>query len=377
MIWLIIIYTLLILYGLVIIFYTIQWIQSKNHFLDDGKKPQTQFTILIPARNEEQNIEALLHSITQNQYPKEWFEAIVIDDHSTDNTFDVVNQFIASSEHQIRIKKLEADHINSYKKKAIEMGISLAKNDWIICTDADCIVPQKWLQSFDQLIQNNKVQFIAAPVAFTSENSLLSIFQNLDFITLQGITAASVFSKTHNMCNGANVAYSKNAFHLVGGFAGIDHIASGDDLLLMHKIDQAFPNQTLYLKSTEAIVKTIPPQNWKSFINQRIRWASKSTQYDDKRIFWVLIVVYFLNLGILSTAILSIFNSQFLNSLLILILLKTVVEFPFVFSVAHFFKKSKLMIWFLFFQPLHITYTVVAGFLGVFGSYQWKGRTVK
>ncbi|TXH23092.1 MAG: glycosyltransferase [Chitinophagaceae bacterium] len=377
MIWLIIIYTLLILYGLVIIFYTIQWIQSKNHFLDDVKKPQTQFTILIPARNEEQNIEALLHSITQNQYPKEWFEVIVIDDHSTDNTFDVVNQFIASSEHQIRIKKLEADHINSYKKKAIEMGISLAKNDWIICTDADCIVPQKWLQSFDLLIQNNKVQFIAAPVAFTSENSLLSIFQNLDFITLQGITAASVFSKTHNMCNGANVAYSKNAFHQVGGFAGIDHIASGDDLLLMHKIDQAFPNQTLYLKSTEAIVKTIPPQNWKSFINQRIRWASKSTQYDDKRIFWVLIVVYFLNLGILSTAILSIFNSQFLNSLLILILLKTVVEFPFVFSVAHFFKKSKLMIWFLFFQPLHITYTVVAGFLGVFGSYQWKGRTVK
>ena len=377
MIWLAIIYTLLFFYGCIIFFYLIQWKKSKEFFLLNDDECKTSFSIIIPARNEAQNITALLKSITQNKYPSPLFEIIVIDDHSIDQTYALVADFIKTSFFNITIIKLEADSINSYKKKAIETGIAQAKNEWIICTDADCVVPPNWLAIYDQMIQKNKPQFIAAPVVLTAENTILNVFQNLDFITLQGITAASVFSKTHNMCNGANVAYTQKAFNAVDGFKGIDHIASGDDLLLMHKIDKAFPGQIFYLKSKEAIVETLPPNTWKAFLNQRIRWASKSTQYEDKKMTGVLLIVYLLNLGIFITGILSIFKGGYFSHFFIFIFLKTLIEFPFVYRVASFFARAGFMIWFLFFQPIHITYTIIAGFLGVFGTYQWKGRTVK
>ena len=377
MIWLAIIYSLLFFYGCIIFFYLIQWKKSKEIFLDVDYECKTPFSIIIPARNEAQNITALLVSITQNNYPSHLFEIIVIDDHSTDHTYALVESFSKTSIFNISIFKLDADCINSYKKKAIETGIAHAKNEWIICTDADCVVPPNWLAIYNQEIQKNKPQFIAAPVVLAAENTVLNVFQNLDFITLQGITAASVFSKTHNMCNGANVAYTQMAFNAVDGFKGIDHIASGDDLLLMHKIDKAFPNQIFYLKSKEAIVETEPPYNWKAFLNQRIRWASKSTQYEDKRMTGVLLIVYLLNLGIFISGILWIFKGGYFFHFFIFIFLKTLIEFPFVYSVASFFRRAGFMIWFLFFQPIHITYTIIAGFLGVFGTYQWKGRAVK
>ena len=90
------------------------------------------------------------------------------------------------------------------------------------------------------------------------------------------------------MCNGANLAYERKLFYEVDGFAGIDHIASGDDMLLMHKIAKKYPGKIYYLKSVDAIVSTHPMQSWKQFFNQRIRWASKATHYDDKRIFFVM-----------------------------------------------------------------------------------------
>src|ERR1700741_4803978 len=111
----------------------------------------------------------------------------------------------------------------------------------------------------------------------------------MDFLVLQGITGASVTKKIHSMCNGANLAYEKKIFYEVNGFAGIDHIASGDDMLLMHKIAKIYPGRIGYLKSTEAIVNTQPMATWPDFFNQRIRWASKATHYNDKRIFWVLL----------------------------------------------------------------------------------------
>ena len=119
------------------------------------------------------------------------------------------------------------------------------------------------------------------------------VFQALDFMTLQGITGASVYEKMHSMCNGANMAYERAAFHEVEGFKGIDNIASGDDMLLMHKIYKHHPGGVMFLKSANAIVQTMPVQTLKELFNQSIRWASKADQYDDKRIFFVLLVVYF------------------------------------------------------------------------------------
>ena len=203
------------------------------------------------------------------------------------------------------------------------------------------------------------------------------MFQALDFLVLQGITAAAVHSKKHNMCNGANLAYRRDIFFEVGGFRGIDDIASGDDMLLMHKIWKLYPEKIGYVKAKEAIVQTAAAPTWKAFLNQRIRWASKSTHYDDKRIFAVLLLVYLFNLAFLVLFIAGFTDIRYFYIVTTCWLLKTAVEFPFVSSVSRFFEKEGLMRYFLLFQPLHIAYTIVAGLLGSFGAYEWKGRKVK
>ncbi len=341
--------------------------------------PTTKFSIIIPARNEEENIRVCLQSIYQNDYPPELFEVLVIDDHSTDSTSEVIKSFSLnySSLKLITLAdELDTKRLNAYKKKAIEIAIGKSSGDWIITTDADCIVPVKWLINLDNFIQDKKPVLIAGPVKFINTGSFVSIFQCLDFLGLQGITAASVSSGMHSMCNGANLAYAKEAFYAVNGFKGIDNVASGDDMLLMHKIGKNFPGRIEYIFSKENIVSTDPMPDWKSLINQRIRWASKSENYDDKSILWVLVIVYLYNVMLTVLPVLGLWNIFFLHAVIVLVLFKIIAELLLLFPVAAFYNEKKMLGWFPIMQPLHIVYSVTVGWLGKFGSYQWKGRKV-
>ena len=177
------------------------------------------------------------------------------------------------------------------------------------------------------------------------------------------------------MCNVANLAYTKKAFIAVDGFKGIDKIASGDDMLLLHKIYTRYPDGIAYLKSKDVVIQTQPVHSVGQFFNQRIRWASKADKYDDKRIFLVLLLVYFFNVWILALGIGAFFFPIALH-LIILLIAKTIVELLFLFPVASFFNHTKLLWLFPIAQPFHVLYTVIAGWLGKFGSYQWKERKV-
>ncbi len=357
-----------------------RWFLRLKPFIPSAQiQASTGFSIIIPARNEEANIAGCINSILNNNYPTSLFEIIVVDDFSEDGTAEVVTQL----QHRfpniqlIQLKNIVATKINSYKKKAIETAITYANHPWIITTDADCLVKKDWLNLFDKYIQQANPVFVAAPVMFTNSNSFLSIFQCLDFISLQGITAASVSAGFSSMCNGANLAYKKKIFAEVGGFKGLDNIASGDDMLLMHKIKTKYPGQIGYLFHPWAIVTTLPAPTWKAFFNQRIRWASKAMNYEDRKIFWVLLLVYLFNLYMLILPFFSIADLFLFKFWLLLLAGKTLCELFFMYPVAAFFSMKKLLWWFPLMQPFHIIYTVVSGFLGKFGKYEWKGRTVK
>ena len=380
MIFLFIIVGLLVVYAILIEAYRKWFLQLKPFQATGETKQNIHFSVIIPARNEEENIEACLQSVLNQNYPSDLFEVIVIDDFSTDKTAGLI-QALQKKYNNLRLiqleKELESKPINSYKKKAIELAIQKATGDWIITTDADCIVNKLWLKTYNDFIETKQPVFVAAPVQFINNGSFLSIFQSLDFISLQGITMASVSKNFHSMCNGANLSYSKKVFVEVGGFSGIDNIASGDDMLLMHKIFLKYPQQVQFLYSPDVIVKTQPMPTWKTFINPRIRWASKADKYDDKRIFWVLALVYFLNVSILLFPIAGFWLKHWGMYWVILFALKTFIELRVMYPVAKFFKEEKLLWWFPFMQPFHVLYTVIAGWLGKFGKYQWKERTVK
>ncbi len=348
----------------------------------------TTISVIIPARNEAANIINCLQSIKSQTYPVHLLNVFVIDDHSTDNTASLVRSCNMPNVQLISLSEfISAVPINSYKKKAIETGIAQSSATLIVTTDADCNFPDNWLQTIAAFYETHQPAFIAAPVVIDSNKSFIEIFQSLDFLSLQGITGASVQKNLHSMCNGANLAYERSAFIEIDGFKGIDGIASGDDMLLMHKIYKRYPDRVKFLLSKDAIVKTEAVKNIRSFFNQRIRWASKADKYDDKRILAVLIAVYFFNvvlvllpsMAIYSNRSFSFFETRFsiLQAWLLLLVLKTCIELFFLFPVASFFGKKKLLWLFPFMQPFHIIYTITAGWLGKFGSYQWKERKVK
>jgi biofilm PGA synthesis N-glycosyltransferase PgaC len=364
----------LLIYALGIYYYHRIWDRIPLFTHDLPYIPIT-VSVIIPARNEAAHIQNCLISLFSQTYPRVYTEILVVNDFSTDETADLVTKF-SDKCRLLNLSDYLANPVNSYKKKAIETGIAHSSGELIICTDADCIMGPDWIRSLVSAYQKENRVFIAAPVKIIPDGSRLSVFQTLDFISLQGITGAAVYKNLYPMCNGANLAYSRKAFDAVGGFADIDHIASGDDMLLMKKIQSAFPGRSGYIKDPHAIVSTISAGNIRTFLNQRIRWASKISNYNHPATFLTLAWVYLLNLLLLLLFFACFFYGHW-KWLLLLIACKTISEYFFVSKVAGFFGQQSLMKYFILCQPFHIIYTVIAGSFGSFGRYEWKNRNVK
>jgi len=360
-----------LMYTFTMLNYWLAW-KEIPFFTPGPKQPAVKISVIIPARNEEQNIENIIQGLQQQSYPANLFEIIIVDDHSTDNTAEIIKKYPG-----IKLVQLSGLSLNSYKKKAIETGIMVSANEWIVTTDADCRVHKNWLYNIASCIEEKKPVLVAGPVSMNCSNSVLQIFQSLDFMMLQGITGAAIHKNIHSMGNGANLAYSKEAFKEVNGFAGIDHIASGDDMLLMYKIWAKYPEKVCYLKSNEAIVTTDAEKAWKAFFSQRIRWASKAKKYQDRKMFPILMMVYLFNCSFIALFIAGFWEQRYWLYLAGMFAGKILVELPLFISIAKFFNKQWAIKIFPLFQPMHIIYTVFSGLLGQAGSYQWKGRRVK
>ncbi|MBK7869823.1 MAG: glycosyltransferase [Saprospiraceae bacterium] len=323
-------------------------------------QPKTFISIIIPVRNEEANIHKCLQSILKQSYPKDLYEIIIIDDHSTDRTAAIIT----------KLKK--------YKKKAIELGVSQARGSLIVTTDGDCIAQPEWLLLLASLYEIKNAKCIAAPVNFFQERNLLERFQSLDYAGTMLLTGAGIHARTMRLSNGANLAYAKSVFYEVNRFEGINHLASGDDMMLVQKIAAQYPNDIYFLKNPNATVFTKAKPDWKSFLQQRIRWATKSSAYREWHIAFVLAMVFFLCCNI----ILSLLLIPFFGSVMILIffmqsIIKIFFDYQLLHEACHFFKRKDLMKSFLLSQLLHIIYIVMIGFAGnIIKKYEWKGRKV-
>ncbi len=371
-----------IAYTCLIIWYLIGWSAIPVFAFSKARKPSLTISVIIPARNEEQHIGALLDALLMQDYPASLTEIIVIDDHSTDGTASIVERFTAAATvttattRLVQLGKEPATVINSYKKLAITTGVAASTGTFIICTDADCIPGPRWLSTMAAYREETGAVMIAAPVRIRSKNNPLQVFQAMDFLVLQGITGASVHRQAHAMANGANLGYDRSAFDAVNGFEGIDSIASGDDMLLMQKMRERFPGRVRYLRSADAIMVTEPQFTLRDFLQQRIRWASKATHYRDRTLLPVLLLVYLFNCLFLALFLSMFFNKVYVPWFFTLWVGKTLIELPFFLNVASFFRMSRYARLLFIFQPIHVFYTVISGLLGQFGSYQWKGRRV-
>nr|WP_294925441.1 glycosyltransferase [uncultured Flavobacterium sp.] len=331
--------------------------------------PQTSFTIIVPFRNEADNLPKLLESFSNLNYPNDLFEVILVDDNSAEK-FQVSGfRFQVSVIDNIRVS-------NSPKKDAISTAMQDVKTNWVITTDADCIVPVNWLLTFDNYIQENQVSMLASAVSYDCKNSFLDHFQQLDLTSLQGATVGSFGLRKAFMCNGANFAYTKSLFEKLNGFEGNDKIASGDDVFLLQKAANLFPEEVFYLKAEEAIVITKPTENWKSLFYQRVRWAAKTSSYQSSFGKFLGLVVFFGNLSFVIGFVFFLFGIWSLKLLALYAILKFTVDFVLIYITNQFLTKTRLkhLVLSSLFYPF---FSLAVALYSLFGSYEWKERRFK
>lgn len=331
-----------------------------------GLKPKTKFTIIVPFRNESENLPKLLESFSNLNYPAEFFEVILVDDASEEKYIVLDFPFKICLINNNRIS-------NSPKKDAITTAMQLVNSDWVFTTDADCLVPKNTLLTLDNYIQLHNVSMIAGAVSYTCENSFLHHFQQLDLASLQGATIGSFGLKKAFMCNGANFAYTKILFDALNGFHGNDKIASGDDVFLLQKAVAQFPNQVHYLKSKNTIVLTKPLDQWKSLFYQRLRWASKTKSYQSNFGKTLGILVFMGNLSLVCCFVLSVFGVISVLSLISLYFMKLTIDSILIYKTNSFLT-NKLIQYLILSSLFYPFFSVGVAVYSLFGKYEWKGR---
>jgi cellulose synthase/poly-beta-1,6-N-acetylglucosamine synthase-like glycosyltransferase len=337
------------------------------------KKPITAFSIIVPFRNEEKNLPKLLKSISNLNYPVELLEIILVDDFSTDASERIcINWRLANG--LIESTLLENLRLsNSPKKDAISRAIPIVKNKWIITTDADCIVPKNWLQTLDNFIQNKQPEMVVGAVVYKTKNNWFHHFQQLDLMSLQGTTIGSFGLGKPFMCNGANFAYTKNLFQEIGGFSGINNTASGDDVLLLQKAIAYTKDKVCYLKNEDFIVKTKPINDFYELFMQRVRWASKTSNYQTNYPKLLAVIVLAMNVSLVVSFGLWYFGKFDLRLFAMALILKYGVDYLLLYKTNRYLRNKALI------PPLasSLFYPIFSSFVGIyslFGSFNWKGR---
>ncbi|MGI9533279.1 glycosyltransferase family 2 protein [Lutimonas sp.] len=364
----------------ILILYFIKGFNSLESQNDpDYSSAKNSFSILIPFRNEEQHLSNLLQSLSRLDYPEQSFEIVMINDESSDKSVEIIEQAtgLYSNLNLVLLDRIKTG--TSPKKEAIEQGIHAAQHEWIITTDADCTVPKNWLLAFDKAIEKQDPNLLVAPVTYKVAKGFLHKFQSLDFISLQGITMGMFGLSNHKniepfLCNGANLCYRKKSFLDVNGFSGNKDLASGDDVFLLEKMQTQFPEKVHFLKAVDAIVYTSPKHTFNELIQQRVRWASKTSAYKHPFSKLVGLLVFLTNLSLITGFVLGLRGNISWLHFGFIFLLKFNVDFILLYKTSDFFEQKELMQSYFMSSLLYPFFTVLVVLLSFKNNFTWKER---
>ncbi|MCB2379030.1 glycosyltransferase [Hymenobacter sp. BT635] len=336
-----------------------------------------QFSVLIAARNEAANLPHLLADLARQTLPAGSFEVLIVDDHSTDATTEIVAA-AASSPFPLRLVSLrEQPGAGTGKKAALQAALYHARAPWVVCTDADCRFGPDWLRSYAAVVSTDpEARFISGPVLLTGPATPWQHLMGLEFAGLIGVGAAGIGLQSPTMCNGANLAYRRDAFAAVRGFAGNEHLASGDDEFLLHKLHAAFPGSIRFLKNPAAIVSTAAPATVGALLTQRVRWASKWRHYQHAASQQLALLVLGANVALFLGVVLMVAWPALWPWVLAAWAVKLVADSWFLMLVLRFLGRRQWLWWVALLQVLYAPYALATGLLGLRGRYTWKERAV-
>ncbi len=232
-------------------------------------------SVIIAARNEEQNLPRLLASLSALEYPM--FEVIIVNDHSTDASLDILRSW----EGKLNLKVIDFQHEESGlsgKKAALQQGIAAAAYDVLAFTDADCVVPATWLKAINRAMDSKTDYLLGYSIIKRFEGDRELRWQNFERSVYYALAAAGLYFRKPVTSSACNLAYRKSLFLKAGGFDGIGLLRSGDDDLLLMKM-MPFIRQAIYDPSPELQVVSIPGRDLSKQHQTNIRRASKFRHY--------------------------------------------------------------------------------------------------
>ncbi len=375
----------LVIHGFMILAFTVgllktgRLIGSWPETLIKPSTPQPGHTVsvIIPVRNEAGHILRILEEMRNQDFPVNLLEVIVVDDFSEDNSMVCAERFEKQFPEfpLVLIPSRSLERKEFGKKRAIERAVTRAKGEIILCTDADTMHGSGWISAMAGSFCLIQPQMVLGPVVFCQEKNLLQKIQTLEFMGIMGTTAGSASLGYPVMCNGANLGYRRAAFIATGGYRGNLQFGSGDDQFLMNSIRKHFGQHAIiYTNDRSAIVSTEPEASLTGFLNQRLRWVSKSRGYSDPVVIAVGMVTWFIHFLLLVGIVSGIFFPEILILSLALWLIKILLEYPMVWLMMRFFRKKELSGYYFIAQVFQLVYVVLVGMLGLFLPYRWKGR---
>lgn len=333
-------------------------------------------SVIIPFRNEIDNLQKSLESVISQSFSSEKYEVIYIDDNSDDGSFEFLTNYKTPDNIKVLKSPISLSE-RAHKKKALKFAIENSKGDIIITTDADCYHKSIWLET---MINNfdSKTAFLSGPVQFNSNGSLFQELQKLEFSSLILVGAGLIGIKNPIICNAANLGFRKNVFNEVGGYEDNLNLSSGDDEFLMQKIARETDYNVKFCMNKDAMSFTAPNNSLNDFYQQRKRWASKGFHYLDKKIIAKLVFIFLFYLSLPTQVVLGVFsNPIFLISAGVSLVAKFLFEYKIVMIDSEkLFPKTDL-VYFILAEIFHIPYIIISGIAGIFGNYKWKGREIK
>jgi cellulose synthase/poly-beta-1,6-N-acetylglucosamine synthase-like glycosyltransferase len=343
--------------------------------LAQPKNIARHISVVVAARNEEKDIEQCLQSLIKQTYPTNSYEIIIVDDESTDKTASIVKSF-SESFANIHLLSLMFDSAQEIGRKpnALAKGIAQASGEIILTTDADCIVPPQWIEIMVNHFEEGVV-FVAGPVAERDAPTFFAKMEQLEFLGLITTAAGLIGSGHPIICNGANLAYRKDAFIAVDGFNA--ESSSNDDESLMNKMVHRKIGRVVFAPEAEAVVTTSSSNTISTFLRQRIRWANKRGHYEDKSILFMLVGLYIFFASMLLTMVLLFHEPQFIRPFTAAFGGKILVDYFTLRSGARLFRQRMPIFHFLIAEFLHVPYIVIAAAIGQIASMRWKGRSIR
>jgi len=347
--------------------------------LKKGDRPNNcKFTVVIAARNEEKNLHECLNSVLCQTIGSARYEVILVNDRSKDATLAIGNAWAQKVPNLTVLSITETPYGVSPKKHAVMTGIKTSKNSIIVCTDADCIVPQTWLETIDAYFTDNVglVQGITSYERPTGMNPFFFGLQAVDFCSHGVVSAAAIGANVPINSNANNFAFRKKAFEDAGGYGVHSAVISGDDDMLLQRIANKTHWRIRYMPDTRGAVTTQPTKTPQAVAEQRKRWGSKTIHYGHLQI-CMLTAIFAFYCSILGMFGWEVFNLNGFRLCAMMFIVKIIGELLLMIPGTKMMRQTHLRKFLIVASVIQLPMVVWAVFSGVFGKFSWKDQEFK